>query len=298
MVRPANFGSNFETVKDNVFQGKTNLTPRQIQLKAQEEFELYTLKLKAAGVNVHIIQDGKDPKKPDAIFPNNWFSTHKNGHVYLYPMKAHNRRLERENSVLEYLQEHFTVASVVDLTNSEINDLFLEGTGSIIFNHPQKIAYACISQRTDKDLFLDHCHRLGYTPISFNSTDNDAKEIYHTNVMMSVCSNFIIICLETVRDKLEKDQLLNHFNSIKQVVIDISYEQMLNFCCNVLELQNKEGDLLLSMSSRAFNSLTAAQKSIISSTHKIVHSPLETIENIGGGGSRCMMAEVFLEPKK
>ncbi len=297
MVRPAHFGFNSETALDNTFQKRHQESELSIQRKAQEEFELYSIKLKNAGVNILIVNDLDSPVKPDAIFPNNWFSTHPDGSVYLYPMKTNNRRLERQNPVLATLEKKFNVLTITDLTNSEEDDLFLEGTGSLIFNHIHKLCYACISKRTDKDLFIDHCKRLGYTPIAFNSVDLNGDEIYHTNVMMSVTSEFTIICLESIKSVQEREDLLNHFKSYGQDIVKVSYEQMNNFCCNVLELQDSEGKLILSMSERAFNSFTHEQKNKIQKTHKILHSPLYTIEDIGGGGSRCMMAEIFLSPK-
>lgn len=297
MVRPAHFGVNSETALDNAFQKQLRDNELKIQRKAQEEFELYSIKLKNAGVNILIVNDTDSPIKPDAIFPNNWFSTHSDGSFYLYPMKAKNRRLERKNPVLEILEKDFKILTITDLTNSEDDNLYLEGTGSLIFNHIHKLCYACISKRTDKDLFIDHCKRLGYTPIAFNSVDLNGDEIYHTNVMMSVTSEFTVICLESIKSVQEREDLLNHFKSYGQDIIEVSYEQMNNFCCNVLEVQNEEGKLILSMSERAYKTYTPEQIKKIQKTHTIIHSPLYTIEDIGGGGSRCMMAEIFLPLK-
>lgn len=297
MVRPASFGLNIQTVEDNKFQKKLNLSELEVLRKALEEFELYTIKLKESGIDVIIVNDTKEPIKPDAIYPNNWFSTHSDGKVFLYPMKALNRRFERHNPVIEHLNSIFDFKSIIDLTNTEENEQFLEGTGSIVFNHIHKIAYASISKRTDKDLFLDFCKRIHYTPITFNSYDKNGDEIYHTNVMMSVTSEFTIICLESISDIRQKEELQNHLNSFAQNIIDVTYEQMEQFCCNVLEVQNESGKVFLTMSERAYNSFSQAQKNVILKTHSIIHSPLYTIEDIGGGGSRCMMAEIYL-PKK
>jgi hypothetical protein len=297
MVRPANFGVNPETAIDNAFQHPTHKSELEIKRKAQEEFELYTIKLKQAGVNVIIINDSQSPIKPDAIFPNNWFSAHSDGTVFLYPMKAINRRLERSNPVIATIEQNFQINSIVDLTETEKENLFLEGTGSIIFNHIHKVAYACISKRTNKDLFLDFCKRIGYMPITFSSVDVEGVEIYHTNVMMSVTTEFTIVCLESIKDKREKEELINNLKSFGQEIIEVSYQQMNNFCCNVLEVQDKQGKLYLTMSERAYNTFTPEQKSIIKRTHGLIYSPLYTIEDIGGGGSRCMMAEIYLPAK-
>lgn len=298
MVRPACFGMNPETAIDNVFQ-KSCLNPDlNVSNEALKEFETYVLKLIDIGINVIVVNDTKLPIKPDAIFPNNWFTTHTDGKVFFYPMKAKNRRLERQNPVLIQLEKYFNITNTIDLTEKEKENIYLEGSGSIIFNRLNNTCYACLSKRTNKNLFIEHANRLGLKHISFSAEDINGNVIYHTNVMMSVTSKFVIICLESIKDKQEQMTLKEHFRLIGLDIIEVTYDQMNMFCCNVLEVQNKNRQLYLTMSERAFKAFTQVQINQISLTHSILHSPLYTIEDIGGGGSRCMMAEVYLSKKR
>jgi hypothetical protein len=298
MIRPKNFGLNMETANDNGFQNKNSpLTPEEVQNRALAEFDGYVKVLKSAGINVVEMEDSDDPVLRDSIFPNNWFSTHDNHGLIIYPMKAKNRRLEKFGNTLPYLQENYKIEHQLDMAIEEAEEIFLEGTGSIIFDRVNKIAYAGISERTSEHLFHELCKKIEYTPVTFNPVDEHGKAIYHTNVMLSITTDLAIICLESLKNQDEHTEILESFERTHKTIIDVSFEQMRNFCCNVLEVQNADGDKLLTMSTRAYNAFTDAQKTLIEKHCKMIHSDLATIEDIGGGGSRCMMAEIYLHKK-
>ena len=298
MIRPKNFGLNLETANDNGFQNKASkLTTQEVQDRAVKEFDQYVKELQTAGVKVEVVEDTDEPVLHDSIFPNNWFSTHSNRSLVIYPMKAINRRLEKFGNALTFLNKNYHVEHQYDLAIEEAQEIFLEGTGSMIFDRINNIAYAGISERTNRHLFHEFCTKMNFIPIDFHPVDENQKPIYHTNVMLSITTDFAIICLESIKDQSERTRLLEQFERTQKSIIDVSYEQMRNFCCNVLEAIGSNGQKLLTMSSRAFNSFTEKQLMLIEKHCKIVHSDLHTIEDIGGGGSRCMMAEIYLEPK-
>lgn len=298
MVRPASFQFNFETAVSNAFQKTLDgLSDEEIKQKAIEEFDNYVIKLKANNIIVNVFQDTIAPAKPDAIFPNNWISMHENGRVFLYPMNTENRRLEIRPEIIDELKSTYIINDVVDLTSSINDNKFLEGTGSIIFDHLHKIAYACLSPRTDKDLFVQYCNIIGYEPICFISTDKHNNLVYHTNVMLTIGDKFAVICMSSIKDINEQNFVRNKLESTEHEIIDITFEQMNAFAGNMLQVINKEEKTFLVMSETAFNSLTDMQKAQIEKHTNILSVAIPTIETIGGGSARCMLAEIFLKEK-
>ncbi|MGH1519081.1 citrulline utilization hydrolase CtlX [Chryseobacterium sp. JK1] len=299
MIEPIAFGYNAETAKNNYFQ--VEQTGSDIQSKALAEFNTFVGKLREKGINVITIKDTLDPHTPDSIFPNNWVSFHKDGKVVLYPMFASNRRVERREDIIETIKEQgFDVAEVDDWSFSETQGHFLEGTGSMIFDHDQKIAYGSVSLRLDENLFREFCSKYGFTPVVFHSFQTVGTErlpIYHTNVMMCVADKFVVICLDCIDDELEREKVIETIKNSGKEIVEISEEQMQQFAGNMLQVQNKDGDKFLVMSQTAYQSLTTEQVAAIEKYCEIIYSDLNTIEVNGGGSARCMLAEVFL-PKK
>ena len=298
MIEPAAFGFNAETAQNNYFQ--INSENAETQTKALQEFNNFVEKLRSKGINVITVIDTLEPHTPDSIFPNNWISMHSDGTVVLYPMCAVNRRWERRNDILEMLQKNFKVKEIIDLSAPENDGKFLEGTGSMIFDHENKIAYGSVSLRLDEKLFREFCEKFGLTPVVFHSyqtANNERLPIYHTNVMMCVADQFVVICLDCIDDETERKNVVNAiFNSGKEIV-EISENQMQQFAGNMLQVQNSEGKKFLVMSQSAYQSLNQEQISNIEKYSEIIYSDLETIETNGGGSARCMLAEVFLEKK-
>ena len=292
MIRPVNFAFNAETAVNNAFQAAGN--DAGAQEKARQEFDAFVLLLQQNGVDVTVIEDTPEPYTPDSIFPNNWVSFHDDGTVVLYPMFAANRRLERKPAVLEKIAGKFKVGPTIDLTRNEKDGAFLEGTGSMVLDRQNKIAYACFSPRTDFFVLADFCESLAYTAISFDAIDQKGQAIYHTNVMMCVADKYVVICLDAVPSQVEKDEISDSFTASGKEIISLSYEQMNHFAGNMLQVENDKAEKLLVMSSQAFGSLSKGQVEKLSSYNKIIHSPLTTIETNGGGSARCMMAEVHL----
>ncbi|MCS6833430.1 MAG: arginine deiminase-related protein [Flammeovirgaceae bacterium] len=297
MVRPASFGFNEETAKDNAFQNATDPNSKEVSEKALQEFDGFVKALKEAGVNVIVIHDTPIPRKPDAIFPNNWFTSHADGKLFYYPMKSPLRRLERRKDIFETLSQDFVIQEVIDLSHYEEQDRFLEGTGSMIFDRIHKICYACISQRTDKGILEELCGKLGYEMVVFTAKDAQGKPIYHTNVMMALGTELAIICGASIPDNREREMVFKRLKDTGKVIIDVTLAQMLGFTCNVLEATNSKGETLLTMSERAYKTFTPEQLKTIEKYAKIVKAPLYTIEEVGGGGSRCMMAEIYFQER-
>ncbi|MCT2408009.1 arginine deiminase-related protein [Chryseobacterium antibioticum] len=299
MIEPIAFGYNAETAKNNYFQVEQKGS--DIQAKALAEFNSFVGKLRSKGVNVITIKDTLDPHTPDSIFPNNWVSFHKDGKVVLYPMFASNRRVERREDIIESIENQgYEVAEIDDWSFSETQGHFLEGTGSMIFDHDSKIAYGSVSLRLDENLFREFCEKYGFTPIVFHSYQTVGTErlpIYHTNVMMCVADQFVVICLDCIDDELEREKVIETIKNSGKEIIEISEEQMQQFAGNMLQVQNKDGQKYLVMSQTAYQSLTSDQVSAIEKYCEIIYSDLNTIEVNGGGSARCMLAEVFL-PKK
>ncbi len=298
MVRPSHFAYNPETAKNNAFQNKSAAEKLKApNAVARVEFDRFVHKLRNAGIIVDIWEDRASSVKPDAIFPNNWISFHQDESIGLYPMNAVSRRRERDPQLIKWLRNRFEIDKVVDFTTFEKKDVFLEGTGSLILDRVNKVAYACLSPRTDALLMERFCQQFGYKKKLFRAVDDAGQEIYHTNVMMAMGDKFVVICKESVQDEKEWKMLENQFKKDKKEIIDISFKQMNHFAGNMLLLKNNENKNILVMSTRAFKSLGALQLKKIKKHAEILHSEINTIENLGGGSVRCMMAEVFLKSK-
>lgn len=297
LIKPASFSFNNETASSNAFQNNAFQKNQAIDQQVILEFDRMVQRLIHKGIDVTVIEDTKTPIKPDAIFPNNWVTFHTDGTVVLYPMLALNRRLERRMDVLKNLEETFVIKEIIDLSIYEKEGRFLEGTGSIIFDHIHKIAYACISPRTDKQLFIETCSRIGYKPVHFSSVDAHGKEIYHTNVMMSIGNGFSVVCLESITNQSEKEEVIQSLTSTGHEIIDISYTQVNSFCGNMLELEMPGKKNILAMSKSAFERLSITQKSQLNDFCELLPIDIDTIEQIGGGSVRCMIAEIFLPLK-
>lgn len=292
MIQPVNFSYNAETAVNNAFQVAGN--DAGAQEKAAEEFQQFVAVLRKNGVDVTVVKDTPEPYTPDSIFPNNWVSFHNDGTVMLYPMYAVNRRMERKQHVLDTIKNKFSITQQIDLSSYEAENIFLEGTGSMVLDRDNKIAYACLSPRTDKIVLADFCNKAGYKAIAFKSVDENGKEIYHTNVMMCVADKYVVICMDSIRDKKEKQLVTDTITESNKAIINITYNQMNHFAGNMLQVENNKGEKLLVMSSQAYQSLTKEQVAALEQYNKIVHSSLNTIETNGGGSARCMMAEVHL----
>ncbi len=296
LVRPENFGFNNETATSNAFQNNIALNQKEIKEKVLSEFDAYVAELKSVGINVTVIEDTDSPVKPDAIFPNNWGSFHSDGTVMLYPMAAPNRRLEKRADVIDYFKHNYKVTKVVDLSKYEQEGKFCEGTGSIIFDHTHKVGYACLSPRTDMDVFKEVCEILDYKPVYFISTDKDGKEIYHTNVMMCVSEKFAVVCLESISNEEERERVIKTLEETGHEIVDITFDQVYHFAGNMLSVKNEKGDEFLVMSQSAYNVLTDDQKETIEHYCNMLPVQVDTIEKIGGGSARCMISEIFLQP--
>lgn len=295
MVRPVAFRMNEETAVNNYFQ--KNLQNPDLNVWAAKEFDDFVAKLRGVGVNVIVVDDVLEDNTPDSIFPNNWVSFHEDGQIALYPMFAENRRKERRLQYFEELEKAgFKITDITDYTAAEEDDVFLEGTGSLILDRPNQKAYCAISPRADEDLLIEFCEDFEFTPVIFNAyqTVGDKRlPIYHTNVMMCVGEEFCIICLDTIDNKNEKKNVVKHLKQDGKEIITISEEQMHEFAGNMLEVRGSDKKYLV-MSERARRSLNKGQVAKIEKHCEILSSKIETIETCGGGSARCMMAEVFL----
>ena len=293
MVYPKNFRSNVLTIDDNTFQNSSsNLSNNEIKNKAVAEFELLNNKIQSQGIKVTVFKDSRNVDTPDAVFPNNWISFHKDNKAITYPMFAENRRLERTPLVIECLNNYGKNISInYNYSNFENDNLFLEGTGSLVLDRLNKIAYCSLSQRSNEELVNRFCIDMGYNPVVFKSYHQN-KPIYHTNVLLSICNKFSVVCLESIIDKKERLSVRDSLISSGLEIIDIDINQMSSFGANCIQLNGNKGPVLV-MSSKAYNSFANNQLDIIQKNTQIIHSSLENIENNSGGSARCMIAEVF-----
>ncbi|MFD0764764.1 citrulline utilization hydrolase CtlX [Mucilaginibacter lutimaris] len=294
MIRPVAFGFNAQTAGSNAFQ-KQDADQQAVQQKAQQEFDGFVDVLRDNGVNVTVVNDTNEPHTPDSIFPNNWVSFHDNGDIFLYPMQAENRRLERREDIIRQLEENFKANHVVDLSRFEAKDQFLEGTGSMVLDRVNKTAYACLSPRTNAEVLKAFCEYTGYKAVTFGAFDQSGQAIYHTNVLMAIGTKFAVICLDSITNTQEKEMVVDSLKSAGKEVINISFDQMNHFAGNMLEVKNNAGDTLIVMSQTANDSLIDEQKTILEKFGKLVYFDINTIESNGGGSARCMMAEVHLK---
>jgi hypothetical protein len=295
MVRPASFGFNEQTAPSNFFQKYDQ--DSEVQRKAFAEFTLMSEMLGANDISVKVFDDVAELKKPDAIFPNNWISFHETGEVFLYPMQADNRRAERRMDIVKEISTDFVVKELIDLSAYEQQNKFLEGTGSLVFDHCHHVSYACLSPRTNKDLVIEVSRKLNFEPIIFQAVDEKMQPVYHTNVVLSIGRKFVVICLDAIYNEADQDILLDKFSESGLKVVAVSYAQMSAFAGNILEVKNRDGEPTVLMSETALQSLLPGQVNAISEHADILSFKIDTIEKFGGGSVRCMLAGIHL-PKR
>ena len=297
MIRPSCFYTNEQTARNNYFQQQTDENQRSTTAKAQQEFDGFVDELRSHGVKVFVWQDPEEPQTPDALFPNNWISFHNPQTLVTYPMYAVNRQMEVSNAPIKFLESKgLLFANKLDFTSHISSNIFLEGTGSMVLDRVNQIAYCARSERTNSILIDMFCQKMGYSAVVFSSlqsVNGQRQPIYHTNVMMSVGLDFAMVCLDSVDDINERNILIGSLEKSGKKIIELTEDQIHQFVGNVLELQSVSGNRLLAMSSTAYYALTDSQKEQISSKLTMVYSPLPTIERLGGGSARCMMAELF-----
>jgi hypothetical protein len=296
MIRPARFQSNPQTAESNRFQGKTSVTPAEQHAAALAEFEALARQLEGAGIRVVVFDDTPEPHTPDAIFPNNWVSFHADGAAVLYPMEAPNRRTERRRDIIESLADDhgFLVRNVIDLTRHEKDGHFLEGTGSMVLDRSNRIAYACLSSRTHLDPLGDFAQRLDYEVLAFDAVDQHGAAIYHTNVLMNVGEKISVVCDEAIPREGQRKAVLESLAATGHDVIRLTFAQLNAFAGNMLELRSSGGRRVTAMSDQARRALTSDQLAKFSQNGAVVRAPIDTIECSAGGSVRCMLAEIHL----
>ena len=295
MIRPASFGFNAETAANNVFQGSVTMSEQQVQRQAVQEFDGFVNLLRAHNIQVLVIEDTPQPPKPDAIFPNNWFCTLGDGTIATFPMFAANRRIEIRSDLIQNLKDNFIVSAVEDWATYDADNRFLEGTGSMIIDHVNKIIYACLSPRTQLDLLQQFAAAHNYKTITFRATDNNGTDVYHTNVIMHIGESYAVVCLSSIRDEKERKKVVASLTNTKHHIIDITMQQVHNYAGNMLQVQSENENLYTILSQSAFDSLTENQKTQLSQHTTLLPVNISTIETVGGGSVRCMMAEIFLK---
>ena len=295
MVRPHRFAVNPETGADNAFQATPAEQDEALAAAALSEFDAAVEALTTAGVTVHAFEDFGEKDTPDSVFPNNWFSTHHGGRVAIYPMFAVNRRRERRSDVIELLKERYRVQEVIDYSGLEYDNLFLEGTGAMVFDHAERVAYVAASHRADPVILERFCTAFGYEPMVFPTADAAGRPIYHTNVLMSVATDYALICLDAIADAPRRAEVAERLAESGRTVLDISFDQVNQFVGNAIELTGTEGRLLV-LSARAEAALTPAQREVITASSRLLPLAIPTIE-LAGGSARCMIAGVHLSPR-
>ncbi|MDA0326102.1 MAG: arginine deiminase-related protein [Bacteroidetes bacterium] len=299
MIRPVQFRMNEQTAVNNYYQKKIkDLKPVEVNRLAVQEFDALVDKLRSVGIHVIVVNDTKEFDTPDSIFPNNWISFHHNGTAALYPMFAENRRHERKESVLEAVEQNgFFIEHIIDYSTAEQEEIFLEGTGSIILDRENRKAYCALSPRADEALFIEFCEDFDFFPVVFSAyhpVGLKRKKIYHTNVMMCIGTTFAVVCLNSIDEKKERKNLVNHLRQSNKDIIDLTENQINQFAGNMLQLSGADQKSYLVMSQSSFDSLRADQRTQLEKHTTLISSPLDTIEVCGGGSARCMMAEIFL----
>ena len=296
MIRPARFESNPQTAESNRFQEETGSSPAEQQQAAAREFDGLVEALRAAGIDVIVVNDTAEPHTPDSVFPNNWVSFHADGKVVIYPMEAENRRLERRLELIDMLtaERGFHVSAIIDLSHHEVNGHFLEGTGSMVLDRVNRIAYACLSSRTQLDALGDFAQQLDYDVVAFDAVDRNGVAIYHTNVLMNVGERLAVICDEAIPRDDQRQAVLQRLQETGHEIVSINYDQLESFAGNMLELQSADGKRVLAMSTQARTSLTENQLERLEQYSTIVSAPIDVIESSAGGSVRCMLAEVHL----
>lgn len=296
MIRPVRFESNPMTAESNKFQGRSRATPQQQNATAQAEFDALASRLRDAGINVVVVNDTPEPHTPDSIFPNNWVSFHGDGRVVLYPMQAPNRRTERRLDIIEQLgtQHGYVVRDIVDLSMHEATGHFLEGTGSMVLDRANHVAYACLSPRTQLDPLGDFAQRMDYDVMSFDAVDQDGVPVYHTNVLMNIGERLAVICDAALPNEQQRAAVLRRLRDTGHEVISLSYAQLNAFAGNMLELRAGDGARVIAMSQQAYDSLEQHQLGSLKANGRIVSVAIDNIEASAGGSVRCMLAEIHL----
>jgi hypothetical protein len=293
MLRPKSFGFNTLTADSNSFQQNSKVDYSLIET----EFDQLVEKIRAAGIEVLVLEDSIDPPKPDAVFLNNWISTHEDGSVFIYPMEAVNRRIERRAELIEQLYSSYIFSSFNDLSATEKENQILEGTGSMVLDHTNRHVFSAISSRTDQELAITWAKNMNYDSTCFHAFDAQGKAIYHTNVMMSIGEDYALICMDYILNPLEKKTIMAYFKKAKKTLIDITFQQMNSFAGNCIQLKNKDDQKYIVLSSTAYASLNADQIELLTAESDLIIGNIPTIEKVGGGSVRCMIAENFLEKR-
>jgi hypothetical protein len=296
MIRPCRFYPNPETAADNAFQRDANRDLDALTLVARNEFDAVAQTLRTAGVNVHVFEDTAQPEKPDAVFPNNWISTHHDGRIALFPMYSALRRRERRQDIVEELRKHYRVTEVIDYSAFEDEGCYLEGTGSLVLDHLNKIAYVSLSNRSSPKVIQRFADDFSYEPVTFTTVGSNGQPIYHTNVMMCIGTAFVMVGLEMIPNKVERQEVRARLEETGKEIVELSADQIANFAGNAIELQNRRGEKMLVLSSRATRTLTDGQRERLSRYARLVMLELPTIE-LGGGSARCMIATIHLPPR-
>jgi hypothetical protein len=296
MVRPCRFYPNPETASDNAFQARLDCGVDELSRVGRKEFDVAVQALQAAGVNVHVFEDTAKPEKPDAVFPNNWISTHHDGRIALFPMYSALRRQERRHDIIGELRKHYHVTEVIDYSGLEKKGCWLEGTGSLVLDHLNKIAYVSLSNRSDPKVIRRFAEDFSYEPVTFTSIGSDGQPIYHTNVMMCIGTAFALVGLEMILNKAERRQMRARLERTGKDIVELSPHQIENFAGNAIELHNRDGEKLLVLSKRAIRALTKEQCVRLTRYVRLVPLELPTIE-LGGGSARCMIATIHLTPR-
>jgi hypothetical protein len=297
MIRPSRFYPNPETAADNAFQRDADGDSGALTLRARKEFDAAVQTLRAAGINVHVFEDTAEPEKPDAVFPNNWISTHDDGRIALFPMYSALRRRERRQDVVDELRRLYRVTDVVDYSAFENEDCCLEGTGSLVLDHVNKIAYVSLSNRSNPKVIHRFAEDFGFEPVTFTSIGSDGQPIYHTNVMMCIGTDFVMVGLEMIASEAERQQVRVRLEKSGKEIVDLSADQIANFAGNAIELHNRDGEKILLLSSRAHRALTEEQRKRLSRHARLILLDLRTIE-LAGGSARCMIATIHLQPRR
>jgi len=295
MVRPCRFYPNPETAADNAFQRRTEGDADELSTAARMEFDVAVATLRNSGVCVHVFDDTSDPAKPDAVFPNNWISTHHDGRVALFPMYSPLRRRERRNDIVDELRKQYRVTEVIDYSIFESEASYLEGTGSLVLDHVNHIAYVSLSNRSTEKVIRRFAEDFGYEPVTFTSIGLDGKPIYHTNVMMCVGTDFALVGLSMIPNETERRRLQARLDASGKEIVELTADQVTNFAGNAIEVENGQGERLLVLSARAVPTFNERQRTMLRRHVRLVPLTLPTIE-LAGGSARCMVAEIYLPP--
>jgi hypothetical protein len=296
MIRPSRFYPNPQTAADNAFQRSADRDANALTMMARKEFDAAVQTLRAAGINVHVFEDTTEPEKPDAVFPNNWISTHHDGRVALFPMYSALRRRERREDILQELRRCYQITDVSDYSGFENEGCCLEGTGSLVLDHPNKIAYVSLSNRSNPKVIQRFAEDFSYEPVTFTSIGSNGQPIYHTNVMMCIGTAFAMVGLETIPNQAERQKVRARLENTGKDIVELTATQIANFAGNAIELHNKDGHKLLVLSSRADHALTEDQRETLRCYARLVPLELPTIE-LGGGSARCMITTIHLPPR-